>query len=187
LTLEKPRPYNGKVDGGVGAMVVDLRQLRAERGATLVVTCDERVSSQIADVPFAEPVEGELSLTNLGSVLRVAGRVGTHVELVCDRCACPFQFPLRTAVREELDWGGADGFILTDGQTVGLDLHALAREVLVLALPMSARCRPDCEGLCDRCGADLREGACRCDPEKRDPRLAPLAALRDIVGGDPDA
>jgi uncharacterized protein len=165
-------------------MVVDLRLLRAEQGATLAVTCDERVSSQIADVPFAEPVEGELTLTNLGSVLRVVGRVKTHVELVCDRCARPFRFPLKTAVREELDWGGADGFILNEGQAAGLDLHALVREVLVLALPMSTRCRPDCEGLCDRCGADLR--TCRCEPETRDPRLAPLAALRSIADRDQD-
>lgn len=166
-------------------MVVDLRQLRAERGATLVVTCDELVSSQIADVPFAEPVEGELSLTNLGSVLRVTGRLGTHVELTCDRCARPVRYRLETAVREELDWGGADGFIVADGQAVGLDLHSLAREALVLALPMTVRCRADCEGLCDRCGADLRGGACQCPPETIDPRLAPLAKLRDIVDRNP--
>jgi uncharacterized protein len=166
-------------------MVVDLRQLRAEQGATLVVTCDERVSSQIADVPFAEPVEGELTLTNLGSVLRVTGRLGTHVELTCDRCARPFRYKLDASVQEELDWEGADGFITTDGQSVGLDLHAIAREELVLALPMAARCRADCEGLCERCGADLRAGGCRCGPEAADPRLAPLAQLRDIVRRDP--
>jgi uncharacterized protein len=162
-------------------MMVDLRQLRAEQGATLVVTCDEPVSSQIADVPFVEPVEGELTLTNLGVVLRVTGQLGTQVELVCDRCARPFRHRLQVTVREELDWGGADGFIYTDGQAVGLDVTALAREELVLALPMSARCRHDCEGLCDRCGADLRDGTCQCGPQTPDPRLAPLAALRDIV------
>jgi uncharacterized protein len=166
-------------------MMVDLRQLRAEPGTTLVVTCDEPVSSQIADVPFAEPVEGELTLTNLGLVLRVTGHLGTHVELVCDRCARPFQYPLRATVREELDWGGADGFIHVGGQTVELDLTALAREELVLALPMSARCRPDCEGLCGRCGADRRDGACQCEIETPDPRLAPLAALRDVVEREP--
>ena len=166
-------------------MVVDLRQLRAELGATLVVTCDDLVSSQIADVPFAEPVEGELTLTNLGSVLRVTGRLGTHVGLICDRCARSFRYPLKTVVREELDWGGTDGFIITDGQAVGLDLHALAREELVLALPMTARCRADCAGLCERCGADLRGGPCQCQSETTDPRLAPLAQLRDIVDRDP--
>lgn len=166
-------------------MMVDLRQLRAEPGATLVITCDEPVSSQIADVPFAEPVQGELTLTNLGLVLRVTGHLGTHVELICDRCVRPFRHTLRVAVREELDWGGADGFVHTDGQAVELDLTALAREELVLALPMSARCRPDCEGLCDRCGADRRGGACQCETETLDPRLAPLAVLRDIVGREP--
>lgn len=166
-------------------MTVDLRQLRAEQGATLVVTCNEPVSSQIAEVPFAEPVEGVLTLTNLGLVLRVTGHLGTHVELSCDRCARPFRYSLNAAVREELAWDGGDGFIRVDGQAVELDLIGLAREELVLALPMSARCRPACEGLCDRCGADRRGGACQCEPETQDPRFAPLAVLRDIVGREP--
>jgi uncharacterized protein len=59
-----------------------------------------------------------------------------------------------------------------------LDVEALAREMLVLALPMTAYCRPDCQGLCGGCGADLRTGRCVCETPAIDPRLAPLAELR---------
>src|SRR3989304_3741961 len=72
------------------------------------------------------PGEGELPLTNRGSVLRVTGRLGTHVGLICDRCARSFRYPLKTVVREELDWGGTDGVIITDGQGGGLDLDRVA-------------------------------------------------------------
>ncbi len=160
-------------------MTVDLRPLRAERGATLVVACHEAIQSQIADVPFSEPVDGKLVLTNLGGVLRVDGRLVTHVELACDRCARPFRYRLEAAVLEEFDWEGADALIVTEGGAVTLDLQGLAREQLLLALPMTTRCDDACEGLCDRCGAELRGGGCTCRDKREDPRLAPLARLRD--------
>ena len=157
-------------------MTVDLRPLRDEPGATLVVACHETVPSQIAEVPFAEPVEGRLVLTNLGSVLRVEGHLVTHVELTCDRCARPFRYRLEARVLEDLEWTEGEGALTTEGVTAILDLQALAREQLLLALPMVARCDEACEGLCDRCGAV--RGACNCRDELVDPRLAPLQRWR---------
>ncbi|MGH2376650.1 MAG: YceD family protein [bacterium] len=157
-------------------MTVDLRPLRDERGATLIVACHETVPSQIAEVPFAEPVEGRLVLTNLGSVLRVEGHLVTHVEMACDRCARPFRYRLEARVLEDLEWTGVEGPLATEGATATLDLQALAREQLLLALPMVARCDEACEGLCDRCGAV--RGACNCRVEEVDPRLAPLERWR---------
>jgi uncharacterized protein len=179
------------MSGGSGsAAKVDLRQLRAESGAVLVVTCREAVASGIDDVPFAEPIEGTLTLINLGPVLRVEGRVHTSVELVCDLCATRFPHRLEAAVEEELDWNpgaqgrgdaAADGgeFLISVGESVYLDVEAMAREGLVLALPMVARCSPECQGLCPQCGANLQLDPCGCvedsDDRPVDPRLRPLA------------
>ena len=159
-------------------MIVDLRRLRAERGATLLVACDETVASQIPDLTFDEPVTGELTLANLGSVLRVTGHVGTSVELVCDRCARSFRYRLQADVREDLDWAVGGDFIRGDGSTLTLDAGALIREMLVVGLPMVARCDEACPGLCDHCGADLRNGPCACQKTLEDPRLEPLTRLR---------
>jgi len=167
-------------------MIVDLGPLRAERGATLVVAYDEIVASQIPDLPFDEPVTGELMLANLGSMLRVTGDVETRVSLVCDRCARRFRYHLRADVREDLDWARGDDFIAWDGSTLTLDASALVREMLVMALPMVARCDDACIGLCGRCGADLRNGPCACPTEVQDERLAPLARLRDTHEGRTD-
>jgi uncharacterized protein len=163
-------------------MIVDLRPLRAERGATLIVACNEAVASQIPEIPFDEPVAGDLTLVNLGSVLRMTGHLGTNVELTCDRCARPFRQRLTANVQEEVDWRAAEEFIASDGVTLALDVGALAREVLVLALPMVARCDEACAGLCDRCGADLKGGPCACRERTVDPRLAPLSRLAGLQG-----
>jgi uncharacterized protein len=167
-------------------MKVDLRALHTERGAILEIDCHETVASGIAEVAFDKPVGGHLELTNLGSVLRVEGRLQTTVGLVCDRCATPLRHHLEAAVQEEIEWaGGSDeaqaiGFRVTPDGGLWLDVPALAREMLILALPMVAQCRADCRGLCDRCGADLSRGPCGCERRLADPRMAPLAALRRL-------
>ncbi len=55
-----------------------------------------------------------------------------------------------------------------------LDLEAVLREELVLALPSYVRCRPDCAGLCAGCGASLNDGPCDCPEREMDPRWAAL-------------
>ncbi|MBM3470700.1 MAG: DUF177 domain-containing protein [Armatimonadetes bacterium] len=143
-------------------MRMDLRALRAERGAALVVSCSEPMASGIVEMPFVGPVEGTLSLTNLGPSLRVEGRLVTRVDLVCDRCAAPFRAVVEAPVYEDLAWDGEEFLAAAQGTTV-LDVDALAREMLLLALPTPARCHPDCPGLCGKCGADLNAGRCACE------------------------
>jgi uncharacterized protein len=58
-----------------------------------------------------------------------------------------------------------------------IDVGALVREQCYLALPMKPLCRPDCQGLCPQCGANLNETTCSCDQTWVDPRLAVLKAL----------
>jgi uncharacterized protein len=171
-------------------MRIDLRSLRAERGGRLEVEFRESVASQVDDVPFTEPVQGTLALANLGAVVRVDGHLRTVAHLTCDRCAVTFDHGVHAVIEEEIDWnsaaapGGAPedtgAYLLHIGDGVFLDAEALARDALVLALPMVARCSPECRGLCPRCGANLRLEPCGCPVETDerdtiDPRLASLA------------
>lgn len=59
-----------------------------------------------------------------------------------------------------------------------IDLRAVLTEQVLLDLPMKILCSDDCSGLCSQCGADLNGDACDCEPPV-DPRLSPLAGLRD--------
>jgi len=61
-----------------------------------------------------------------------------------------------------------------------IDLEPMAREAVVLGLPLAPLCRPDCKGLCPSCGADLNQGPCGCPPAAADPRWAALDALRPL-------
>lgn len=49
-----------------------------------------------------------------------------------------------------------------------VDVGAIAREAVVLALPAQPVCEETCKGLCPRCGADLNTGECRCEEQLDD-------------------
>lgn len=58
----------------------------------------------------------------------------------------------------------------------------LVREQVQLNIPMKPLCRPDCAGLCNRCGADLNDGSCDCAAPV-DPRWSALAGIKDRLNG----
>jgi len=59
-----------------------------------------------------------------------------------------------------------------------LETDPILVEQLQLNIPMKPLCRPDCPGLCPRCGADLNLGSCECTAPTGDSRWAALSVLR---------
>lgn len=59
-----------------------------------------------------------------------------------------------------------------------VDLEPLARDAVLLELPLAPLCREECLGLCPACGVDLNQGVCGCVHEMRDERWAALDGLR---------
>ena len=59
-----------------------------------------------------------------------------------------------------------------------LDLRPLARDAILLELPLAPLCRADCAGLCPSCGVDRNQIECGCADGPADPRWAALDALR---------
>ncbi len=58
-----------------------------------------------------------------------------------------------------------------------IDLEPLVREYMLLEIPISPLCRPDCKGLCPICGGNLNKENCNHDANTGDPRLASLKSL----------
>lgn len=46
-----------------------------------------------------------------------------------------------------------------------IDLGPVVRDEILLAVPIAPLCRPDCKGLCPRCGANLNDKPCGCPAE----------------------
>jgi uncharacterized protein len=60
-----------------------------------------------------------------------------------------------------------------------VELMPLLLEQIQLNVPMKPLCRPDCAGLCPKCGARLDEGPCGCSQDDIDPRWEALRALQE--------
>ena len=60
-----------------------------------------------------------------------------------------------------------------------LDLEPMARDAVLLELPLAPLCKVGCRGLCPTCGADQNVGDCDCEQAVGDPRWAALDVLRE--------
>jgi DUF177 domain-containing protein len=108
------------------------------------------------------------------------GRLEGAFALRCARCLREFEqgfsvdlqelfvpFPHEDSDEYALD---PEGFLEPD---------QMVRDVVGVELPFAPVCRPDCRGLCARCGGDLNLGACTCVEPEIDPRWDGLEALLD--------
>ncbi len=137
----------------------------------------------LGGVPYQVLVPGGVTVT----VKRVAGGHLVAVALAatlygpCERCLR--EVALRVDAQEEEfvpsgkdAWDEAEASEFIVGTVV--DVKGLAREALVLALPAQIICKEECRGLCPRCGRDLNQGLCDCDPEDVDERWNRLKDLK---------
>lgn len=149
-----------------------------------------------------EPLAYTANLRKVSGGVLLEGKFTAHVETPCKRCLTdakldlPVSFTLNLVPEslargedvldeEELEekdraQGESGGSFamddadeeVFDGKVI--DLDPILREQMLLALPMNAVCREDCQGLCPRCGQNLNEKQCGCDTRFEDPRLAVL-------------
>ena len=145
-------------------------------GPELGITDDE--------LPLEGPLSIALAVHRLEERLTIRGTVTGRVREACARCGREIHRPLNVEfmlLAEERPEGAApdagpdDDIVYHDGQMLDLSDHV--RQVVMVDAPMAPLCREDCQGLCPGCGADLADGACRCEPAPPDPRWRKLDKL----------
>lgn len=130
--------------------------------------------------PFCAPVQVEAEIGGFAGAVKLSARLEYTVSMPCDRCGkltekhWKREFP-HLLVRELSQEQDDDEYIVVPEER--LDLDELLREDILLDLPSKFLCSEDCKGLCPRCGKDLNEGPCGCEPKEVDPRLAVLKNL----------
>lgn len=132
------------------------------------------------DCPVQEPVLAQGAVRNTASVLLLDAHLRTTLHGVCDRCASAFtrtlDYPVHAVLTTELeneDEADTWTFLLEND---AVDLDDILTTAFVLNMDSKLLCKPDCKGLCFRCGRNLNDGPCDCRPEA-DPRLAVLGQL----------
>jgi uncharacterized protein len=100
------------------------------------------------------PVQYRFHAEIAGHELLVRGTVLARFGGICVRCGGPLDLEVR-------DEAFCESLPLTE-ETQEVNLTPHLRESILLALPSHPVCRPDCSGVCPRCGRRLAEGACGC-------------------------
>lgn len=122
-----------------------------------------------------------------GSVFEKAGVVFLDVNVsfkffgFCDRCAeeiiKDMSFPVKKILVPKLANDADKDFdeyvVVPNGV---LDLDEFITEEINLFLPSKILCKPDCKGLCYKCGKNLNLGDCGCKKDV-DPRMEALLQL----------
>lgn len=136
-----------------------------------------------------EPLDVRATAELVDDQIRIYGAFHTRLEMVCARCLeivveevsknfDLFYRPMNSVSREEEFRLNLDDTEIAFFEGDGLFLADVLAEQVNLSLPMKVICRSDCRGLCPHCGVNLNQEECRCETHAADPRLAPLARLK---------
>ncbi|MGY1857347.1 YceD family protein [Modestobacter sp. SYSU DS0290] len=167
------------------AWKVELRELGRRAGSMRewekTLPAPERWGVEMIGVPEGAPVQLRLRLESVMEGVLVSGEVDVPVTGQCARCLDPVEDTLTLDVQELYAYEGStteatsgeDEVRRIEGET--LDLAPLVRDTVVLTLPLSPTCTPDCAGLCVDCGERLDDLPADHSHEVIDPRFAGLA------------
>ena len=136
------------------------------------------------DVRFVAKPQVELHLDLEGGTVHVRGVAKGEYETPCARCGevahktetAEIDLVLKpmegrdSKDEEDLHFGYYDG--------KEIDCAEIAEEFLVLNVPFVSFCRPDCKGLCPKCGADLNKQTCGCSDEASE--TSPFSVLKGL-------
>jgi uncharacterized protein len=124
--------------------------------------------------------------------IRLKGSFSGKFQAPCARCVEPVEMPLAAEfdlifrpAQADADLG--ERSITAPETEIGyyqkdsLALEDVLREQVLLSLPVRTLCKPDCKGLCPRCGANRNSQPCKCDEGPSDPRWEALSGLRDRI------
>ena len=142
----------------------------------------------------AEVIHEHRSPKEIVPDIRLKGQFAGRFRVPCARCVEPVEVPLSgeyDLIFRPLgvDAGAAERSITAPETEIGyyqkdsLALEDVLREQVLLSLPVRTLCKPDCKGLCPRCGVNRNTQACSCEEGPSDPRWEALAGLRSRMKG----
>jgi uncharacterized protein len=147
---------------------------------------------QLATAGRAEVLHEHRGPRDIVADIRLRGNFAGKFQVPCARCVEPVEIPLSAEFDlifrpAEADSEALERSITAPETEIGyyqgdsLLLEDVLREQVLLALPVRTLCKPDCKGLCPRCGENRNSHPCNCEEGPRDLRWEALAGLRDRI------
>ena len=149
-------------------------------------------TGQLAAAGRAEVLHEHRGPRDIVADIRLRGRFAGRFQVPCARCVEPVEIPLGAEFDLIFRPAGADSdaperSITAPETEIGyyqkdsLSLEDVLREQVLLSLPVRTLCKPDCKGLCPRCGENRNHQPCSCEVGPSDLRWEALAGLRGRI------
>jgi uncharacterized protein len=132
---------------------IDARQIPSE-GLILIEEFNPEAMDLDTDlIKFLEPVRGRGVINKSYNAVCVLLTLNSMISISCGRCLKEEKINFNKEI--ELNYA-------VDKLDPIIDLDPDIREEIILDYPIKPLCKPDCKGLCPKCGANLNEGGCNC-------------------------
>ena len=117
---------------------------------------DAQLGAGLAAVPKDATLSLDLRLESVHEGIYVSGVLKTKAKGECSRCLEPVSLPVEVDIQELFAYSlqVEDDLVVQDEQ---IDLEQVIVDSVVLNLPFTPICNPNCLGLCSECGANLND------------------------------
>lgn len=105
------------------------------------------------ELNFIKPIEIKAFVEKGINAVTVNARLNSVAEVFCSRCLISFVTKIDKNYRFFYEVGQDDA---------NVDISQDLREELILDFPVKPLCKPDCKGLCHKCGKNLNIEKCSC-------------------------
>ena len=173
--------------------VLDTRELGRRAGLQRQyrreISAAAKLGLDMIGVPEGSLLVLDVRLESVTEGVLATGTVTGTVAGECGRCLTGFTDELAVDFVELFAYPNSATEETTDPDEVPrlegdhLDLEPVVRDAVVLSLPLTPLCRPDCGGLCPECGERLDDLPEDHTHVQLDPRWA---ALAERFGGSPE-
>lgn len=169
-------------------MVIDLSQITEASRALDIKIAGDAIDLGDEDVVLKGDIQFTGAIEKHSYEVDVAGNIKAAAEVICHRCLKPIETELDISFkiayvsseyesREKDIQIGGDDLDVAFYEDDKIDLAELVREQIILNSSETALCKPDCAGLCQKCGTNKNEKNCDCSEREIDPRFKVLENL----------
>lgn len=132
---------------------------------------------------FAKPVHVSLTYSFDGEGFSADGTLSTAFRSRCSRCTKEFTESFEASFSERFERDAEPESETYSFKGDELEMDDLVRDTILLNRQAYSLCKPDCRGLCPKCGHDLNTSQCSCD-DKSNAAENPFASLGALLKDD---
>lgn len=134
-------------------MKININQILSQ-GVVLRETVDAgALELETEIIKCRKPLNITADVSMISNALTADVSINYSIFVLCSRCLSEFELNLKKDLRLN--------YMVNKSERV-IDLDPDIREEIILDYPLNPLCRPDCKGICSKCGKNLNEGKCGC-------------------------